>query len=120
MSCSDDGFRGIIDDLTIENKRLKKKIRALQAEQQASHSAARPGQLFELRVLGLPAKNQGELETLLHHFAINLHNRSAPSEEPKLIILSEHDSKPELVQKPLARSPRRFGLLLTVPIGTDE
>jgi Frequency clock protein len=58
-------FRSVIDDLTIENKRLKKRLRRYERGQR---SMLYPETLFELRVHGLASDKKRELEKLLQDF----------------------------------------------------
>lgn len=78
MSISDDGFREIIDDLTIANKKLKRKLRVLQDElrmsSSESSSLAKAGQLFDVKILDLPVTKRKELEAILHQFATSIRN----------------------------------------------
>jgi hypothetical protein len=60
-----DEFRSVIDDLTIENKRLKKRLRKYERGQRSQYY---PEALFELRVHGLAAERKRELEKLLQEF----------------------------------------------------
>ncbi|KAF1356500.1 frequency clock protein [Delphinella strobiligena] len=66
---SSDDFRGVIDDLTIENNKLKRKLRKYEALQDAHLDDEK---LFEIRVHGLPASKKQELEELLRKFADGL------------------------------------------------
>ncbi len=70
-----DDLRSVIDDLTVENKRLKLLLKSQRAQPGASSHA--PDRLFELRVQGLPADKKRELEQLLQSFAINVNASSA-------------------------------------------
>lgn len=63
---SSDDFRGVIDDLTIENNKLKRKLRKYEAPQDAHLDDEK---LFEIRVHGMPASKKQELEELLRKFA---------------------------------------------------
>lgn len=69
-------LRGVIDDLTIENKRLKQMIRhGKKAAPQSTPSEVTHQQdkLFEVRMHGLPAEKRRELEYLLKNFATSVH-----------------------------------------------
>lgn len=66
---SSDDFRGVIDDLTIENNKLKRKLRKYEALQDAHLDDEK---LFEIRVHGLPPTKKQELEELLRKFADGL------------------------------------------------
>ncbi|KAE9970451.1 hypothetical protein EG328_006278 [Venturia inaequalis] len=66
---SSDEFRSVIDDLTIENKKLRKKLRRYE-KLHDSHLQA--DKLFEIRIHSLPADKRRELEETLQKFAANL------------------------------------------------
>lgn len=62
-------FRGVIDDLTVENQKLKQKLRAYET----IHCAQlQPDQLFEVRVHGLSILEKRNLEGTLRRFAATL------------------------------------------------
>ncbi|GAB7344465.1 hypothetical protein MBLNU457_2303t1 [Dothideomycetes sp. NU457] len=71
---STEGFRGVIDDLTIENKKLKRKLKTYE-KLQDSH--LKDEKLFEVRVHGLPTAKKRELEDMLRKFAMGLSGQSA-------------------------------------------
>lgn len=58
----------MIDDLTIENKRLKQLLKNRRAQQESQDQ----DKLFEVRIHGLPSDKKRELEALLRNFAANL------------------------------------------------
>ncbi|KAI9653824.1 MAG: hypothetical protein M1831_005691 [Alyxoria varia] len=62
-------YRSVIDDLTIENKCLKGRLRKLEGLHDKPMQSQR---LFEVRVHGLPAVKKMELNEMLKKFAINL------------------------------------------------
>ncbi|KAK4545156.1 hypothetical protein LTR36_003707 [Oleoguttula mirabilis] len=66
---STEDFRGIIDDLTVENKRLKRRLRKYERPHDAR---LKDDELFEVRIHGLPAEKKRELEETLRKFAISL------------------------------------------------
>ncbi|KAK3674571.1 hypothetical protein LTR78_005657 [Recurvomyces mirabilis] len=66
---STDDFRGVIDDLTIENKRLKKRLRRYE---KLHDSHLKDEKLFEVRIHGLPPHKKRELEETLRKFATGL------------------------------------------------
>ncbi|KAI9726855.1 MAG: hypothetical protein M1834_001483 [Cirrosporium novae-zelandiae] len=71
---SDDGdFRSVIDDLTIENQRLKKRLRKYEATRRTDMEKEK---LFEVRMSGLPPHKKRELEETLRKFALSLDNVS--------------------------------------------
>jgi hypothetical protein len=65
-SSSLDDFRSVIDDLTIENKKLKERLRKYKTTNYAHLNKDR---LFEVRVHGLSAQKKRELEETLRTFA---------------------------------------------------
>lgn len=64
-----DDFRSVIDDLTVENKRLRRKLRNYE---RLHCSNLREDKLFEVRHHGLSAQKKRELEETLQSFASNL------------------------------------------------
>ncbi|KAL1639018.1 hypothetical protein SLS58_008346 [Diplodia intermedia] len=66
---STEEFRSVIDDLTIENKKLKKKLRKYEKIHDAHLQNEK---LFEVRVHGLPPDKKRELEETLRKFAMEL------------------------------------------------
>lgn len=62
-------FRGVIDDLTIENKTLRRKLRMYERTHDAH---LRNQKLFEVRVHGMPLSKKRELEGILKTFAMGL------------------------------------------------
>lgn len=62
-----DDLRGVIDDLTIENKRLKLILRSQRGR--PSPTTDSQDKLFEVRMHGLPPEKKRELEMLLKNFA---------------------------------------------------
>ncbi|KAI2631182.1 frequency clock protein [Xylaria nigripes] len=87
-SNSADDFRSVIDDLTIENKRLREELRKLKP---AGPDFLRRDKLFEVRIHGLSSTKRRELEAALREFTTNLPessagiftNRKKPSGKPK-------------------------------------
>lgn len=96
-SSSTDEFRGVIDDLTIENKRLKEELRKFK-----EHGPAflRKDKLFEIKVHGLPKRKKRELEATLRDFAASLENssetpsqRNRPGRQGKNALYSSGESR---------------------------
>ncbi len=67
-NCNCDEFRGVIDDLTVENRKLKRRLK-MYGRTRPSHP--RVDRLLELTDYGLSAQQKGELEEMLRRFAIN-------------------------------------------------
>lgn len=73
---STEDYRGVIDDLTIENKKLKKRLK----KYETLHDAHLHDQkLFEVRFHGLPPDKKSELEETLQKFAASLGNNRFPT-----------------------------------------
>jgi len=71
---STEDFRSVIDDLTIANKRLKRKLK----KYENSHDARlEEDKLFEVRFHGLPDHKKKELEETLRKFAAGLDEATA-------------------------------------------
>lgn len=82
-------FRGVIDDLTVKNKKLRQKLKKYE-KLHCSH--LQEEKLFEVRVHGLPVQRKLELEQLLRNFAASLEEPPdrpgfAPIPEPTSILL---------------------------------
>lgn len=69
QSSSADDFRSVIDDLTIENNRLKEELKRYR---QSDSSLMKKDRLFEIKVHGLPNAKKRELEATLRDFASSL------------------------------------------------
>ncbi|KAM0704544.1 hypothetical protein Q7P35_008778 [Cladosporium inversicolor] len=76
---SAEDFRGVIDDLTIENKKLKRRLKKYEKLHDAH---LKNDKLFEIRVHGLEADKKRELEELLRNFAGNLATQQPSSGFP--------------------------------------
>ncbi|KAJ4511155.1 hypothetical protein HRR83_007196 [Exophiala dermatitidis] len=70
-----DELRGVIDDLTVENKKLKSLLRTRQCR--ASPASSDPDRVIEVRTHGLPPEKKRELEELLKTFATGVASESA-------------------------------------------
>jgi hypothetical protein len=68
-SSSADDYRSVIDDLTIENKRLKEELKRYK---QFGPGLLQKDKLFEIRMHGLPKRKKRELEATLRNFAASL------------------------------------------------
>lgn len=62
-------FRSVIDDLTLENKRLKRRLRKFE---KLHCSQLENDKLFEVRIHGLPANKKKELKETLRGFASSI------------------------------------------------
>ncbi|KAJ8120061.1 hypothetical protein O1611_g10462 [Lasiodiplodia mahajangana] len=72
-SSSADDYRSVIDDLTIENKRLREELRKFK---QKGPDSLRNDKLFEVKVHGLPSTKKRELEATLREFTTKLERSS--------------------------------------------
>src|SRR5215469_14717738 len=70
---SSDDYRSVIDDLTIQNKKLKRKLRKYE---KLHDSHLQDDKLFEIKVHSLPADKKKELEDMLRKFTMTLKDRS--------------------------------------------
>src|SRR5271170_3741792 len=61
-------LRDVIDDLTVENKRLRQQLKSRKRQQDSQDH----DRLFEVRVHGLPSDKKRELEILLRNFTSKL------------------------------------------------
>ena len=66
---SSEDFRSVIDDLTVENKKLKRKLKRFEKLHDAH---LQDEKLFEVRIHGLPPNKKRELEDTLRQFALSL------------------------------------------------
>lgn len=102
-------FREVIDDLTVQNKRLKRHLRRY--ERLNNRQLKRSG-LFELRIRNLPPEQKQELEVVLQRFASNIQpsrhgavkqativERRLPMDEPNMDDKSTPSPSPNV--KPL-------------------
>ncbi|KAI0850324.1 frequency clock protein [Daldinia vernicosa] len=71
---SADEFRSVIDDLTVENKRLKEELRKYK---QVGPDSLRRDKLFEVKIHGLSGRKKRELEAALRDFTTSLEDSSA-------------------------------------------
>lgn len=89
---SSEDFRSIVDDLTVENQRLKEELRRYK---QFGPGLMRKDKLFEIKVHGLPARKKRELEATLRDFAATLEGSSentSPKRKSKHSTKSHHFS----------------------------
>ncbi|KAF2174145.1 hypothetical protein M409DRAFT_49014 [Zasmidium cellare ATCC 36951] len=86
---STEDFRSVIDDLTIENKKLKRRLKKYE---KLHDSHLRDEKLFEVRIHGLPAEKKRELEETLRKFASSLGTNGFPANgyEGLLPVLPTH------------------------------
>ncbi|KAI1385518.1 frequency clock protein [Hypoxylon trugodes] len=97
LDSSNDEFRSVIDDLTVENKRLKEELRKYK---QMGPDSMRKEKLFEVKVHGLSSRRKRELEATLRDFTTSLDSsspggsssRKKTSSKAKNIHSSKHAS----------------------------
>ncbi|KAK3689599.1 frequency clock protein [Podospora appendiculata] len=82
QSSSADDYRSVIDDLTIENKRLKEELKRYK---QFGPDIMRKDKLFEIKVHGLPQRKKRELEATLRDFAVGLEGSSEPPSQRRKV-----------------------------------
>ncbi|KAI5806322.1 frequency clock protein-domain-containing protein [Geopyxis carbonaria] len=70
-----ESFRSVIDDLTIKNQKLKKRLRKLEGLRGRDQGE----RLFEVRIHDLPEGKKNELERLLQKFSASLDPNHVPS-----------------------------------------
>ncbi|KAI2463702.1 frequency clock protein [Annulohypoxylon bovei var. microspora] len=73
VDSSNEEFRSVIDDLTVENKRLKEELRK---HKQMGPDSLRRDKLFEVKVHGLSSRKKRELEAALRDFTTSLKDSS--------------------------------------------
>ncbi|KAK7960568.1 hypothetical protein PG996_011213 [Apiospora saccharicola] len=73
QSSSADDYRSVIDDLTIENRRLRDELKRYK---QMGPDSLRREKLFEVKVHGLPSRRKRELEAALREFTTSLDGSS--------------------------------------------
>lgn len=75
-SSNSEDFRSVIDDLTVQNQKLKKKLKKYE-ELHCSH--LQEEKLFEVRIHGLAAHRKRELEETLRNFASSVEEENPES-----------------------------------------
>ncbi|KAJ0167783.1 Frequency clock protein [Colletotrichum tanaceti] len=91
-SSSADDYRSVIDDLTIEIKRLKDELKRYK---QKGPEMMKRDKLFEIKVHGLPKRKKRELESTLRDFASGLENKSPSAETSSARQKSRHMARLE-------------------------
>ena len=77
---SSEDYRSVIDDLTVQNKKLKRKLKKFEKLQDAH---LQDDKLFEIRVHALPADKKRELEEMLRKFSMTLDGSDQPSRDDR-------------------------------------
>lgn len=97
-SSSSEDYRSVIDDLTIENKRLKEQLKRYQ--QKVNRDVLEDEKLFEIKMHGLPRRKKQELEATLRDFAASLgdtasnDSASQRKREKSLSSSKDHSQQP--------------------------
>lgn len=84
-------YRSVIDDLTVENKMLKRRLRKYEKPQEQDLQADR---LFEIRMHGLSPAKKRELEQILSQFTAGL---STPCASQNMMNISNQNLPPPLL-----------------------
>jgi len=106
QSSSADDYRSVIDDLTVENKRLKEELKRYK---QFGPDMMRKEKLFEIKVHGLPKRKKRELEATLRDFAASLEGSSESPPQRKKAgrhAKDAHSSGASLSKQPSSSSSR--------------
>ena len=75
IDSSSEDYRSVIDDLTVENQKLKRILKRYQKSQQTQ---AQGDKLFEVRIHGLPPAKKRKLEQTLQEFTSTLNDTEQP------------------------------------------
>ena len=102
QSSSADDFRSVIDDLTIENKRLKEELRRYR---KAESDMMGKDKLFEIKVHGLPNGKKRELEATLRDFAASLEGSSETTTHERRTKAGKHMKNLYASQDALSKHP---------------
>ncbi|KAL0939688.1 frequency clock protein [Colletotrichum truncatum] len=89
-SSSADDYRSVIDDLTVEIKRLKDELRRYK---QNGPEMMKRDKLFEIKVHGLPKRKKRELESTLRDFASGLESNTPSAEASSARKKSRHTTR---------------------------
>lgn len=92
-----DEYRSIIDDLTIENQKLKEKLRRYG---RSSVAHLEKEKLFEVKVHALSARKRRELEELLHTFSTSLESSSED------LVIKGPSSNPSRTHQPSGKASK--------------
>ncbi|KAK3321564.1 frequency clock protein [Apodospora peruviana] len=90
QSSSADDYRSVIDDLTIENKRLKEELKRYK---QFGPDMMKKEKLFEIKIHGLSGWKKRELEATLRDFAAGLDGEAQSRESPPQRMKSGRHAK---------------------------
>ena len=88
-----DDYRSVIDDLTIENKKLRAKLRKYE---KSSATHLEKDKLFEVKIHALPARKRRELEDTLRSFALSLNGSPETNNTPADLSQEPQNDTPSL------------------------
>ncbi|EQB45155.1 hypothetical protein CGLO_15996 [Colletotrichum gloeosporioides Cg-14] len=91
-SSSADDYRSVIDDLTIEIKKLKDELKK---HKHKGPELMKRDKLFEIKVHGLPKRKKRELEATLREFAAGLESSTPSAEASSARKKSRHNARLE-------------------------
>ncbi|MCJ1421112.1 hypothetical protein MMC32_007474 [Xylographa parallela] len=95
LGSTSEDYRGVIDDLTVENQILKQRLKTYDR----NHSSIlQQEKLFEVRIHGLPLSKKRKLEETLRDFVSNL--EKSPVDQPPV------PQPPQLQHLPLSKGPK--------------
>lgn len=94
-------FRSVIDDLTIENKRLRERLRRYERSYGAHLERDK---LFEVKVHGLNPDKKRELEETLHAFASSISKDGSTSTSTSQLPMKD-DKRPETSLRYISKQP---------------
>ncbi|KAL8695728.1 MAG: hypothetical protein Q9224_003205 [Gallowayella concinna] len=95
-------FRDIIDDLTVQNKKLKRHLRRYKKY----HSTGRQHDgLFEVRMHNLPSRKKHELKTVLQDFASDMYEPQSRS-AAQYAVSESHSLPPNSNHQPMPSAPQ--------------
>lgn len=94
LDSENEDLRGVIDDLTIENKRLKHMMRSRPRPHRniPEEVTQQQDRLFEVRMHGLPPEKRRELEHLLKDFATSVHTKTPIRSMPSFVKTTSKSS----------------------------
>lgn len=92
QSSSADDYRSVIDDLTVEIKRLKDELKRYK---QRGPEMMKRDKLFEIKVHGLPKRKKRELENTLRDFASGLESTTPSADASSARKKSRHVTRLE-------------------------
>ncbi|KAL9596189.1 MAG: hypothetical protein Q9219_005975 [cf. Caloplaca sp. 3 TL-2023] len=112
-----DTYREVIDDLTVQNKKLKKKLKKYE---KSRFSRLEHDGLFEVRVLNLSLEKKQELESILQDFASTICSSQSKPSSVMAGLGSIHEARiRKMEQNPIPRSSPHTKVLDSAYASTD-